>query len=146
MALTDKLTAIADAIRVKTGGADLLTLDEMAEAVSGISGGGGIIIQTGSFTPAENLYNYTIPVDGTVKNAILYKINNTIGYGVRCMIATAIFDGIDYQPVLMTNGAGSSFAGAGGAKLLTISDGAVVFASNSTYGYLCTEQYNWMAW
>lgn len=35
------LTAIADAIRSKTGGTDALTLDGMAEAVAGIQTGGG---------------------------------------------------------------------------------------------------------
>lgn len=41
MALTDKLTAIADAIRGKTGTTDGLTLDGMAEAVNGLEVGGG---------------------------------------------------------------------------------------------------------
>lgn len=41
MALTDKLSAIGTAIREKTGGSDLLTLDAMPEAIRGISGGGG---------------------------------------------------------------------------------------------------------
>ena len=41
MALTDKLTAIGDAIRTKTGGTDLLTLDQMATEIANISGGGG---------------------------------------------------------------------------------------------------------
>lgn len=41
MALIDKLTAIADAIRTKTGGTDPLTLVGMAEAIAGISSGGG---------------------------------------------------------------------------------------------------------
>lgn len=43
MALTNKLTAIADAIRTKTGETKLYTLDEMASAISAISeiGGGG---------------------------------------------------------------------------------------------------------
>lgn len=39
MALTDKLIAIANAIRAKTGGTDQMTLDQMATAISGISGG-----------------------------------------------------------------------------------------------------------
>ena len=39
MALTEKLTAIADAIRAKTGTVDEMTLTEMAEAVAGISVG-----------------------------------------------------------------------------------------------------------
>ena len=41
MALTDKLTNIADAIRGKTGGTDAMTLDQMAEAIAGIEAGGG---------------------------------------------------------------------------------------------------------
>ena len=41
MALTDKLTAIGDAIRDKTGSTDLLTLDAMPTAISGIETGGG---------------------------------------------------------------------------------------------------------
>ena len=41
MALTDKLTAIADAIRAKTGNTSQLTLDEMASEISSITGSGG---------------------------------------------------------------------------------------------------------
>lgn len=41
MALTDKLTAIANAIRGKTGGTNTMTLDEMAVAIANISVGTG---------------------------------------------------------------------------------------------------------
>ena len=41
MALTDKLTAIANAIRAKTGGTNTMTLDEMATAITNISVGTG---------------------------------------------------------------------------------------------------------
>ena len=41
MALIDKLTSIADAIRGKTGGTDPLTLDQMATEIAGIEAGGG---------------------------------------------------------------------------------------------------------
>lgn len=41
MALTDKLTAIADAIRAKAGTTDGLTLDGMVTAIEGIETGGG---------------------------------------------------------------------------------------------------------
>jgi len=41
MALTDKLSAIGDAIREKTGGTELLTLDAMPTAISSITTGGG---------------------------------------------------------------------------------------------------------
>lgn len=39
MALTDKLAAIADAIRGKTGGTASLTLEEMVSAITGLSTG-----------------------------------------------------------------------------------------------------------
>lgn len=41
MALTDKLTAIADAIRAKTGKSDAMSLEQMVIEVAGIEGGGG---------------------------------------------------------------------------------------------------------
>ena len=41
MALTDKLTAIADAIRAKNGSSGSLTLDQMPTAITGITSGGG---------------------------------------------------------------------------------------------------------
>lgn len=41
MALTDKLKAIADAIRGKTGKTDGLTLDQMPTEIEGIQSGGG---------------------------------------------------------------------------------------------------------
>lgn len=57
MALTDKLTAIADAVRAKTGGTALLTLDDIVSAISGISGGGG------PFTNATTLGVYEATED-----------------------------------------------------------------------------------
>lgn len=66
MALIDKLTAIADAIRGKTGGTALLTLDDMAAAIAGIPSGGGsasgLAYDMGEFVPeadtiaGENTY------------------------------------------------------------------------------------------
>lgn len=44
MALTDKLTAIADATRAKTGTTEQMTLDEIATAINGISSSKGIIV------------------------------------------------------------------------------------------------------
>lgn len=41
MALIDKLTAIANAIRSKTGSTDLMSLDDMPTAIEGIQSGGG---------------------------------------------------------------------------------------------------------
>ena len=41
MALIDKLNAIGDAIRAKTGGTEKLTLDEMPTQIQAIQTGGG---------------------------------------------------------------------------------------------------------
>ena len=46
MALTDKLTAIADATRAKTGTTNQMTLDEIATAINGISINKGIIMMS----------------------------------------------------------------------------------------------------
>lgn len=48
MALTEKLSAIGDAIRAKTGGTELLTLDEMPTEIAAIQTGGS---GGGSFSP-----------------------------------------------------------------------------------------------
>lgn len=59
MALTDKLTAIANAIRTKTGNTGALTLEQMASEVEGISTGVPInnqnktITQNGTYTADE---------------------------------------------------------------------------------------------
>lgn len=51
MSVNEKMTAIADAIRAKTGGTALLTLDGMARAIAGIraEGGGGLAYDMGEF-------------------------------------------------------------------------------------------------
>ena len=46
MALTDKLTAIGNAIREKTGKSDLLTLDQMPTEIRSITTAQGIYIPT----------------------------------------------------------------------------------------------------
>lgn len=62
MALIDKLTAIADAIRGQTGGTALLTLDDMAAAIAGISSGGGggsgLAYDMGEFVPEADTLGF----------------------------------------------------------------------------------------
>ena len=64
MALTDKLSAIADAIRDKTGGTEEMTLDQMAVAIAGIETGGGSGGANGIYmakvTPAEDIITMSI--------------------------------------------------------------------------------------
>lgn len=55
MALIDKLTAIADAIRGKTGGTEKLTMDQMAEEVGGLSAGGPLQAKTACPSHSEQV-------------------------------------------------------------------------------------------
>ena len=73
MALTDKLTAIGNAIRKKTGGTDLLTLDQMPTEISNIQGGGTVealtITSNGTYNPPTGIDGYApvvvnVPQDG----------------------------------------------------------------------------------
>lgn len=64
MALTNKLTAIGDAIRYKTGGTSTLTLSEMPNAIKSIEGGGSSGGETntslwtnGSWEEIQNVLN-----------------------------------------------------------------------------------------
>lgn len=67
MSVNEKMTAIADAIREKTGGTELLGLDAMAQAIAAIKGGGvgewEHEIISGSFTPTSNVTSGTYYVD-----------------------------------------------------------------------------------
>lgn len=64
MSVNTKMTAIADAIRAKTGGTAALSLDAMAEAIAGLEIGGlpdGLEALTcGSWTPTSDEKYYTV--------------------------------------------------------------------------------------
>lgn len=62
MVLTDKLAAIGNAIRAKTGEVDLLTLDEMPAAIEGIVTGGGDIPEEGLNLTGD--FSYRFAYDG----------------------------------------------------------------------------------
>lgn len=55
MSVHEKMTAIADAIRIMTGGTEPLTLDQMPGEISSISGGGATGIYMAQVTPASDL-------------------------------------------------------------------------------------------
>ncbi len=85
MALTNKLTAIADAIRTKTGGTTTLTLDQMATEISNITGGYGDV-PTYHFTECarvlKNIENFKAAhpnhlIFGAVSDIHVYNGNAT---------------------------------------------------------------------
>ena len=72
MALTDKLTAIGNAIREKTGGTDLLTLDQMPTEIANIQGGGTVeeltITSNGTYNPPAGIDGYAPVVVNVPQN------------------------------------------------------------------------------
>lgn len=71
MALTDKLSAIGDAIRAKTGKSDLLSLDAMPAEIASIQTGGGS--GSGNFVETIKSYEYEFTASGskTSKSAVI---------------------------------------------------------------------------
>lgn len=69
MALTDKLSAIADAIRGKTGGTDPLTLDQMPTEIAGIQAGGG------DGLPVSKFLDVDITVAESTTTAVIYTVD-----------------------------------------------------------------------
>lgn len=78
MALTDKLRAIADSIRAKTGKTDGLTLDQMATEIAGIEGGGwnyatnedfGVTIGDNTFRDNNHILDVDIPWCSEIGNS-----------------------------------------------------------------------------
>lgn len=65
MSVNEKMTAIADAIRGKTGGTAALTLDQMATAISGIQTGSDPVLEelsiteNGEYTPDEGVDGFS---------------------------------------------------------------------------------------
>ncbi len=93
MALTDKLSAIGDAIRAKTGKPEKLTLEQMPLEIAEISGGGGAVLgeltvtengtynaayEAASFTWDENTeYDFTVEAEG-----IPLRVKKLTGFSV----------------------------------------------------------------
>ena len=97
MSVNEKMTAIADAIRAKTGGMDKLTLDAMVNAIEGIqsNAGGGAYdfsgflnideIASGTFVPAyvnSDIYIYRPSLNHVPRIMVAYSeddVNTLIG-------------------------------------------------------------------
>lgn len=107
MALTDKLSAIGSAIREKTGGTELLTLDAMPVAIQGIQAGGGelkYIQMATSFSMPKNkngtktITNTNLPTNYTfvmVMNGAITRYNVSTGIVERIQTGGNI-DGVSY--------------------------------------------------
>lgn len=125
MALTDKLSAIGSAIREKTGGTELLTLDAMPVAIQGIQAGGGelkYIQMATSFSMPKNkngtktITNTNLPTNYTfvmVMNGAITRYNVSTGRVERIQTGGEITDisyYIDYDKTTQTISIGWSNA------------------------------------
>lgn len=75
MALTNKLSAIGDAIRAKTGKSELLTLDAMPAAIGGIETGGGGSIEV---EPLVLTGNCNSACKGVMPSAYIKVLGDTV--------------------------------------------------------------------
>lgn len=75
MSVNEKMTAIADAIRAKTGGTEALTLDQMATAIGGIQTGSNPLLEeltiseNGEYTPGEGMDGFSKVVANVQANS-----------------------------------------------------------------------------
>lgn len=147
---TSKLTAIADAIRTKTGSAASMTLDEMVTAIGSISGGGGGSsgIQTGKVTFASAAHTFTLQIPVQPSHVMLFisddaDIDTTTTWKLtEFMISKwgSVSESIlRYGASNRSVAASSTYSWANGVLSATI-------GSNSGYKTIANVEYTWFAW
>lgn len=162
MGLIEKLTAIADAIRDKTGGTEELTLDQMAAAISGIeTGGGSSAFHSGSFTPAENVLTAAVDVGSSFDRFLLVPDAELADLGIGAKTFFLFFyDRTNASPYRLIYTGNSGFTGSSPTPYTvlymtmgydpTISETQIAFkngTSGATLGYFVAGvTYQWIAW
>ena len=128
MALTDKLTAAADAIPEKGGTSELLTLDGMVEAISAIeTGGGGIKI--GQETTSPNWSNLLWELENGTAKTGTFLLASPLGSGENLIFSSGLpsINGIMFMDTDRTEAGGSTSEG-GWFSLGLFSDGVLLFS------------------
>ena len=144
MALTDKLTAIADATRAKTGTTNQMTLDEIATAINGISiekGIGVVGIPTANksysvFTINHSLYSEY--VDTNFPFFLVFGFYITGFDGVFCKILKVDMNKLTIEEKAEIGGSGRLYYAIDETKIAiaTNSSTTIKFSQTSTPGYI----------
>ena len=106
--VNEKMTAIADAIRAKTGGTEPLTLDGMAEAIAGIEAGGGEAAHVKLTAKPSSTVSFTIanPLGGIAKRVFVRRMSDTVTSNRKIRKYIADYDfGLGAAEVIYTDGA-----------------------------------------
>ena len=116
MALTDKLTAIADAIRAKTGETGKMTLEQMPGKIGGISGGG----TSGGFDTSQMVSCY---FTGEMSSIDLTGLDTSNFIATESMFADCVnitsldLSSLDFNKVFI---AASMFRGCSSLKMIAV--------------------------
>lgn len=142
MALTDKLTAIADAIRGKTGKSDGLTLDQMAVEIAGIQGGGGgasvqdalELLAAGNWPSGDIVVNGEIIGDFAFDGKPVTSVSapNALSIGIRSFENCSTLKVVDC-PNAITLGLGMSYTFQACPELTTVNLPNVTSAGNKMF-------------
>ena len=146
MALTDTLTAIADAIRSKGGTTDQLTLAGMVDAINAIQtgggSGGGQAFQCGSVVSADGT-NLVVPC--TLDNVLIVRkyVTSTKNVAYLLNATLLVADGLKIQ--IGTNSSSSNLINQGtGVFSITKQNGQTTFTQTKSIKF--NGEYCYIAW
>lgn len=163
MALTNKLTAIANAIRSKTGKSGKMTLEQMVTEINSISGGG---LPSGFTAIAKGSHTISTAVTGsstfTISHNLGYvpdmflfyaKSNIAVAYSMLYAFRCSMFGwrSSSYQNLCGYHGNSTTTVSATnattsyGVKTLTTSQATITpYSTSTSYGWRAGE-YEWIA-
>ena len=145
MALTDKLTAIADAIRSKGGTTDQLTLAGMVDAINAIQtgggSGGGQAFQCGTIVSADGT-NLVVPC--ALDNILIVRNYPTSSKNTAYLLNATLLvvDGMEIQ--MATDGGGKLTNHGIGTFSITKEFGQTTFTQTKVIKFV--DKYCYIAW
>lgn len=144
MALTDYLQGIADAIRIKDGTSEGINAQDFADRILAIqTAGSSVVIESGTFTVAEDKYNLTIQHSlGVVPDVVLCMVDDTSN------LITASTWGYIFSPIMVFNFVTASntvLKGEFFPNCVSVTDESITF--NTQYGRAIRSgyTYKWIA-